>query len=165
MVDICLDREDGYWCEGVLKTEQNLPEGQFPAMAGRVLTRAKQEHADRLGALREVMEALGVDNLYKHDTTKKPVSLPEAPNDDQPLATPSHNTHLNKKTEPQPNSQGNESISQQTRPPSVSVRTSRAQSNQAEHVGRTFDWSKAPKPNELLAQIERDMQQKEDGHE
>ncbi len=179
--DICLDREDAYWSEGILKTERYLSKEAYPAMLGRVLARAKREHTDTLTALQEATNAVGLSDVYKHDITKQPVKLeperaksqlsageihlsepspPVSPNADTSTAAldPSVQGEQSAPTTPMPVSPDtNVPTPTPTQPTSnVSVRTAPPRKS-AEPTGRTFDWSKAPKVSDTLQQIEQEM--------
>ncbi len=158
-IDICLDREDGYWCEGVLKTEQYLTKEQYAPMLGRVLARAKRQHADKLEALREIMEMIGVDKVHKHEITKQPVII--KPDNDQETSPAKDSNPPEQNPPAPPNDQQNSLSNQAKLPSSVSVRTAPPRKPDAP-VGRKFDWSKAPKAQDVGARVERELQQKKD---
>ncbi|NNJ13095.1 hypothetical protein EKD04_022475 [Chloroflexales bacterium ZM16-3] len=179
--DICLDREDAYWCEGVLKTERYMSKDEYPEMLGRVLTRAKDHHKDKLAALQEATDAIGLGKIYKHDVTKQPVKLeperarsqlpdgrelpsgalpPTDPGADTSAAAPDQSVQGEQNTPENvtpASSDTNASPPAPTQPTSsVSVRTAPPR-KQPEPAGRKFDWSKAPKAQDALRQIEQDM--------
>jgi hypothetical protein len=139
-VDICLDREDGYWCEGVLKTEQYLTKEQYAPMLEGALARAEREHIDKVEVMREKIKPIGVDEAFKHDISKQPVQLPKAADNLDKASADEKNGSQASPTPPENSDNGKPD----SRPSSVSIRTSRVQRPQ-EPVGRKFDWSNAPK--------------------
>jgi hypothetical protein len=172
--DICLDRHDAYWCEGVLKTERYLSKDDYPAMLGRVLTRAKREHADVVNVLRDALSSIKIDQVYKHDMTKEVVELEpglekgKQPRQDEALPPPSGDAPANAPTGEQPrqdeappppsgDAPANAPAAEPPPSRSVSVRTAPPRTPQAP-AGRKFEWSKAPKAKETLEKIEREMQ-------
>lgn len=175
--DICLDREDAYWCEGVLKTERYMSKDAYPEMLGRVLTRAKRHHKDQVVALQAITDAIGLSNIYKHDITKQPIRLepegaggqlpsgegrpsealpPASSGAETPRAVPDQSGRETQNA-PLPQTPASSEATAPAQPaPSVSVRTAPLRKS-AEPAGRKFDWSKTPKAEDVLKRIEQDM--------
>jgi hypothetical protein len=156
-IDICLDREDNYWCTGVLKTEQYLTKEQYAPMLGRVKARARREYAGKLKGLQALMASIDVDKIYKHDVTKQPIivtELKDAPD------KPAESSGVPDAKEPDliPESVQKPDGNTTKRASSVSVRTAPPRKPDAP-VGRKFDWSQAPKAKDVQTRVESDLQQ------
>lgn len=75
-VEVCLDRDDQYWCEGRLKNQRTLSEEQYNELLARVTKRVRAEHAQRMDELLSLIQRLGADQVLKDQITQQPV-LPE----------------------------------------------------------------------------------------
>jgi hypothetical protein len=157
-IDICLDSEDGYWCDGVLKTERYLPKDQYPPMIGRALARVEREHRDKLEPLRAIMQVVGVSNAHKHDITKQPILLPEPGDKQDEAPADNKSTHQGDQGATPLDSQNSGIIKPASRPSSVSVRTAPSR-KQSESVGRKFDWSKVSKAQDVQRRLESELEQ------
>ncbi len=153
--DICLDRDDAYWCEGILKTKHYLKPNHFPEMLGKVLSRAKREHATMLNELTAIAKAIGLDNVYKHDITNKPIKVEartEKPASDNKTDSTSF-SNLSPKPEREPTVK-DELPRTNT---NVSVRTASPR-KPSEPTGRKFDWNSVPKADEVWQRVEGDLE-------
>jgi hypothetical protein len=72
-VEVCLDRNDQYWCEGILKNQRESSEDRYNELLGSVTKRVHTEHALQLKELLPIIQGIGADVALKHQITKQPV--------------------------------------------------------------------------------------------
>lgn len=77
--EVCLDRTDQYWCEGMLKRNQHLDPDVRNTMQNNAIARVKAERADQLAATLAVITRLGVQQTYQNQITKEPVRAQDLP--------------------------------------------------------------------------------------
>ena len=87
-VEVCLDREISYWCEGVPRGTQDFTAAKYNEMIGRVRKRAMQESTQKVARLLHTIESFDAERMMKDVITKAPVlAEPEAASSEQ-LVTP-----------------------------------------------------------------------------
>jgi hypothetical protein len=72
-VEVCLDRDDQYWTEGILKSQRELSKDRYNELLARVTKRVRDEHSKRREELLPFIQSLGAEYVLKDQITKRPV--------------------------------------------------------------------------------------------
>jgi hypothetical protein len=160
-VEVCLDRDDQYWCEAILKSQRESSKDRYNQLLGSVTKRVRTEHAQQLEELLPIIQSIGADLSLKHQITKQPV-VPSEINMAVPDNTVKGRRKKNQKAESSKPAQKEDGTSPDGELPIqgvVSARTS--PSRQKPQTSPKIDWSKVGDIDELERELKEERRKKE----